>query len=163
MGLPEGQIQVTGRVALLALAAQDMRQAASAAKLLIDLPELDDRGAAARALETAIAVCYARPFLSRNRMGVPPRRLRPTDALGRKIHAELIKRRNQTYAHIDPTGGRVISGSFLTDDGGVVQRMDMQEQWIPIDRARLPDIIELCENQAARFLVDAFRSSQRDA
>ena len=58
-------VELTPEQARLALASTDMRQAAAAARLL---PELHDFHAR-RALETAISVCYARPWIRSNRGG----------------------------------------------------------------------------------------------
>jgi hypothetical protein len=80
----------------------DMRQAEAAARLLDRQGDVHVR----RALETAIAVCYARPWLESNRDGKLKKRWLPNGAEELRLHDLLMDLRKRTYAHNDPTGGR---------------------------------------------------------
>ena len=64
MNIPT-DIPLTPEQERLALAISDMQQAAAAARLLDPVPDFHAR----RALETAISVCYARPWLPSNHGG----------------------------------------------------------------------------------------------
>jgi hypothetical protein len=126
----------------LALAVSDMRQAAAAARLLNQQEDFHAR----RALETAISVCYARPWIDSNRGGKLKAKWRPTAGPDRDLHNRLLDFRHKTYAHTDPTGGR----SALADVGpGNV--LGIGEQWIPLNANDLPAIADPCDRQAARF------------
>lgn len=78
--MPSQNIDLSGEGELLALASVDMRQAAAAARLLQTTLGTDVN--AARALETAIAVCYWRPFSEQNRTGT----------LGKKPAQSVVER-----------------------------------------------------------------------
>ncbi len=78
------------------LAASDMRQAAAAAEYLRS-EHLN--GDLCRALETAICVCYARPFSETNTIGpVDPKKWAPADAPARYLHESLLYYRDKAFA-----------------------------------------------------------------
>jgi hypothetical protein len=132
----------------LALAISDMRHAAAAARLL----DKQDDFHARRALETAISVSYARPWLASNRSGKLKAKWLPAAGPDRDLHNRLLDLRHKTYAHTDPAGGR--SGLAHVGPDNV---LGIGEQWIPLDAKDLPAIADLCDRQAERFqqaLVD---------
>src|SRR5688572_12411444 len=88
------------QIALL-LAASDMDQAAAAARALEDAED----GPLARALETAMAVCYMRAF-TKSSLGTLPKEFVPTEPGEAERHASLKRLRDQFYAHTDMASGR---------------------------------------------------------
>ena len=141
LGTLSGTFALNGEERRLALAILDMRQAEAAARLLGRQSDVHER----RALETAIAVCYARPWLDGNKDGKLKSRWLPTGT-DLRLHELLIDLRMRTYAHNDPTGGRK---SVATIEAGVVTSTG--EEWIPLPRKDLDLIAELCSRQAKRF------------
>jgi hypothetical protein len=101
----------------LTLAIGDMRQAA--ARLLDKQIDVHAR----RALETAISVCYARPWIASNQSGKLKDRWLPSVGADRNLHDMLLELRRSAYAHSDPAGGR----KARLDDG-------IGEEWIPLRR-----------------------------
>jgi hypothetical protein len=131
----------------LALAANDMRQAAAAARLLERRHDFHAR----RALETAISVCYARPW-TRNQIGKLEDAWLPEVGPYRDLHDRLLKLRNKTYAHTDRDGGR--KAVAQSGPGNVV---GFGEMWERLPASEVTAIVELCERQVERFtqgLVD---------
>lgn len=137
----------------LLLAASDMEQAMAAARLLADLED-DGTGAMPRALETAIGVCYMRPF-KRAPMALP-REYVPTASPYAERHATLEKLRDEVYAHTDKTSGRETSPMALEVDGEIVT-VRWQEQWLPLPREILPAIIEHMTECRDFFRMEAAR------
>jgi hypothetical protein len=139
--------RLTNQQTALLLAASDMDQATAAAHALVDEPD----GVLARALETAIAVCYMRPFT-----GGPPGRLPdaylPTGSPDGRYHSELKVLRDKVYAHTDKTSGRKTSLSAAAREGDVVS-VRWREDWLPLDREALPSLIDFFER-----LRDTYRS-----
>jgi hypothetical protein len=84
----------------LLLAVSDMEQAIAAAQALT----VETDGRRARALETAIAVCYMRPFTGRRPVRLPDEYV-PSAPLDAQGHAELKTPRNKVYAHTDRAAG----------------------------------------------------------
>jgi hypothetical protein len=123
----------------LTLANSDMRQAAAAARLLETQTDFHTRSA----LETAISVCYARPWLKSNQLGKLKDKWLPTTGADRDLHELLLDLRHKTYAHTDPAGGR----KAILDSGGGVG-----EERLPLRRDLVPAIFDLCNRQAARFM-----------
>jgi hypothetical protein len=83
----------------LLLAVSDMEQAIAAAQALT----VETDGRRARVLETAIAVCYMRPFTRRRPVRLPDEYV-PSAPLDAQGHAEL--KRFATRSTPTPTGGR---------------------------------------------------------
>jgi hypothetical protein len=145
-------VETTAEQERLALAASDMRQAAAAATLLDMQIDVHAR----RALETAISVCYARPWLDSNKSGKLKDKWRPAVGPDRDLHDRLLELRRNTYAHTDPDGGRKAVVSITEPEGFV----GIGEEWRPLPRSDLEAIADLCERQAARF-SSAVASSMR--
>jgi hypothetical protein len=82
----------------LALALSDMRQAAAAARLADQ--QLDHH--ARLALDTAISVSYARPWIDSNRAGKLKSKWLPPTGPDRDLHERLLNLRHKSYAHTDP-------------------------------------------------------------
>jgi hypothetical protein len=71
-----------------------------------------------RALETAVAVCYWRPFSQSNKVG----HLHDKDALDSAFHAQMKVWRNQAHAHTDKTSGRTADIKKLVTASGEARR-----------------------------------------
>jgi hypothetical protein len=129
----------------LLLAASDMDQAAAAARVL----QTEKDGVLARALETAIAVSYMRPFT-----GEAPGRLPdayvPTGSPDAGYDSDLKALRDKTYAHTDKASGRKTSLKIAVREGDVVN-VEWSEEWVPLPREALPSLIEFFERQRDRF------------
>lgn len=138
------------------LAASDMRQAAAAAEHLAG-EHLN--GDLCRALETAIVICYARPFAGGNKAGALGEEWAPTPPELVPFHDLLLAARDSVYAHNDRTAARTIRDVSelvdLTDecppDGATI----FAEEWIPIRRDALPTIVLMAQAQGARFFLEA--------
>ncbi len=87
-------IPLTQEQELLVLAVGDMRQAAAAARLLEQRADFQER----RALETAISVCYARPWLDSNRSGKLRKEWLPVAGPDRDLHRQLLELRARPSA-----------------------------------------------------------------
>jgi hypothetical protein len=110
-----------------------------------------------RALETAIVVCYARPFGKRNAVGALGDNWPPIVERFPDLHAQLLSLRDEVYAHTDRTRARdvVDVGELLG-----LETPAFTEGWHPIDRSALPAISELarqleqCLDAAAERLTE---------
>jgi len=118
------------------LAQSDMRQVLAAAQAL---HAERHNGYLCRALETAIVVCYARPFGKRNKVG-PIHENWPPLTQFPKLHAELLSLRDKVYAHTDETEARQVVdvGEMLGSD-----EKSFTEGWSAIRRDALPAIAKL--------------------
>ena len=87
------------------LAASDMRQAAAAAG---HLSSEHLNGDLCRALETAIVICYSRPFAGGNKAGTLGAEWAPPAPELVPLHDLLLGARDKVYAHNDRTGARGI-------------------------------------------------------
>jgi hypothetical protein len=130
--------RVINEIQKLRLAEEDMAQAAMAASYLANKDLNDDL---CRALETAVAVCYARPF-GRNGVGMLGPEWLPADDHHPFFHDALLEVRDQVYAHTDRTTVREVvqvgEGSYA-------------EAWLPFSRKARTHFIELARYQEARF------------
>jgi hypothetical protein len=127
-----------------------MKQAAAAARLL----EMAAHPMERRALETAVAVCYARPWGKNPGLPWLDPKWRPDLGLGRTLHNRLVKLRNQVYAHTNlPKAGRSATAIAVVDANSFREGGWIAEGWKPLDRDTIPSIIEVCEPQASRFLI----------
>ncbi len=141
--MPESiRSELTPEEELLVLAVSDLYQAAAAAHLLVQ--QIDPH--ARRALETAISVCYARPWSEMNRSGTLGKKWLPAAGADRDLHYRLIELRKKTYAHTDPVGGRKGVAHYMGDE-----IIGLGEQWTQLPRADRPAIEDLCARQANRF------------
>ncbi|MGH9320577.1 MAG: hypothetical protein ACRD3V_11920 [Vicinamibacteria bacterium] len=124
------------------LAQSDMRQVIAAAETLA---EEHHHGDLCRALETAIVVCYARPFGRKNAVGALGRKWEPLKQFP-KLHAELLRLRNKVYAHTDKTEARqVVDIAAMLG----LESPAWTEGWHPINREALPPIIALARQMEA--------------
>ena len=122
----------------LLLGSGDMAQAAAAAEAL---QQTESSEPLARALETAMAVCYMRPFTRSTLWSLEE--LAPTEGAAGVVHADLKKLRNLVYAHTDRRGGRQAEFVQLEFEGEMVSAVS-KEMWRPYPRENLPIVIDLC-------------------
>jgi hypothetical protein len=143
----------------LHLAASDMDQTAAAAEAL-DAENDDEKVNLMRALETAIAACYARPF-TKGSMVV---RLNASKWVSpghdRELHDTLMQMRHQVYAHTDAASGRSAGSSQATTSKGVLT-VTYSEGWWAFPRELIPDVIDLCRRQAQHFRAEALQIESR--
>lgn len=132
----------------LLLAVSDMQQAAAAARALQE----EEDGTLARALETAMAVCYMRPFTTSD-LQVPDEYI-PTGGIDGEAHDHLKVLRDKVHAHTDKSSGRKIE-SFTIEVEGEIAQLSWREGWLPFPRENLAFVIELCERQAQKMRIDA--------
>jgi hypothetical protein len=130
----------------LLLAASDMEQAAAAAEAAEALAAKIENIPLIRALHTAVAVCYWRPFTSGSLViKLGPSEVPPGD-LG--LHDELKRARDKFYAHTDAASERHALS--------LAPESYMEEWWEPLEDS-LPAIVKLCREQAERFRAEAAR------
>jgi hypothetical protein len=147
------------RQRVLLLAAADMNHARAAARALdVEANDVD----LMRALETAIAVSYARAFTQSSLLRLDADTYEPLDPELAEIHRQLCKLRDKVYAHTDKDGGRsasvtVQSATGLGNLGGLPGKIGLiaTEEWQPFPRAAIPSAIRLFEGQHARFQHEA--------
>lgn len=134
----------TKEIRRLVFAQSDMAQAAVAAEYLL---QEHVNGDLCRALETAIVVCYARPFAGGNNAGILGEDWYPIDPAHRAMHDKLRDLRDQVFAHNDITDKRGIvdAGAMLGLPGSFA------EEWMPLNREALPTLIQMCAAQRAQF------------
>lgn len=144
------------RLTGLLLAREDMEQAAAAARAVIAWMPPDV--ALMRALETGMAVSYARPFVDAT---LPGARLskadRPTSEGERELHDLLLWFRRKVYAHTDAESGRNASPIMPPEAGWPdgIPGVGYGSTWQPFPRERLTEVVEVCDRQAQRFLDEA--------
>lgn len=136
----------------LLLAASDMEQAIAAAHAL-DAEQTDWN--LMRALETAIAVCYARAFTKSQSHQLDRAEYEPADPTLAQMHRQLIYLRDQVYAHTDKPNrsGRSAGVSITSLPEQVPGRVDFmrEEEWVPLPRGLLPTMLELFNHQRDMF------------
>src|SRR6478672_2194914 len=135
---------VMKRQRALLLAASDMEQAAAAAQAL-DAESADV--SLMRALETAIAVCYARAFTQISLHRLNRAEYEPAEPHLAELHRALIAHRDNVYAHTDKKSKR--TAALIIETPSPVElpgRVDFvrQEGWEPLPREALPAVVELC-------------------
>jgi hypothetical protein len=155
--------RLLNEIRALVLAASDMRQAAAAARALENEHQNVDR---MRALETAVVVCYWRPFATANTVRLDPGRSLPADEGGKRAHEILKTLRDKVFAHTDRVieiDGRKLRPRDIArfeDLLGDLSEIDWSdpdsplmftESWHPLDREALPAIVALAEAQEMRF------------
>src|SRR5664280_3101233 len=127
-------------------AQSDMAQAAMAAQSLITEHH---NGDLCRALETAIAVCYARSFAGGNNAGTLGEEWFPEGGDQRAMHEAIVALRDEVFAHNDRTHYRGI-----VDAGALLGEPEVfAEEWLPIKREVLPAFIQMCAYQQTRFRI----------
>jgi hypothetical protein len=153
----EGTLEELGRLAVALLhAASDMAQAKAACDMLEEETEDHVR---ARALETAIAVCYARAFTVSNLRTLSSRAFGPKKGTDQRVlHDALLQLRKKVYAHTDVESGRSIGDITINfGERGDIAHVTHRESWHPLDRQLLDSIRELCESQHSRFGLEGTR------
>jgi hypothetical protein len=130
-----------------------MEQATAAARALVT--ELEDYNLML-ALETAIAVCYARAFTRSKLHRLDLAKYEPTDPQLADLHRTLYQLRNEVYAHTDKHGGRSASLAVQTpvELPGTVNFV-RHDEWLPLPREALPAALELFSTQRERFHEEA--------
>jgi hypothetical protein len=138
----DGQRQrLLNEITRFRLAQADMRQVMAAVEAL---SKEHQNGYLCRALETAIVVCYARPFGSKNKVGPIGKKWAPLKSFP-KLHAELLRLRDKVYAHTDKTEARQV-----VDAGKMIgAESAWTEGWHAIRREALPVIHELARQLEA--------------
>ena len=134
----------------LILASQDMDQATAAIRALEQEPP---NTPLSRALETAIAVSYMRPF-TESSLGTLPANYVPTNPPDSIRHADMHWLRDKLYAHTDKEGGRGGSVQFLGVEEGRLNFMG-QEESPTISRAAIPELADFFDRRRKEFLRDA--------
>jgi hypothetical protein len=136
------------RKTALLLAAIDMAQTIQAAMMLAEVSAAEsfaEKHQRLRALETAVAITYARPLTyTKGSYVVEQHERTPTGSAELlRMHDHLIEVRHKTYAHTDRSASLRTAG--MNDDGFI-------ETWVPwIQADDVPVIIELAEHQQRRF------------
>lgn len=150
-----GTIQELTRLsAALLHAATDMDQVRAACDMLEQEQEDANR---ARALETAIAVCYARAFTQSSLKKLRESTFAPRKGTDqRELHDTLMTLRRKVYAHTDVEGGRSVKELSVEIEGDVATVKHV-EAWHPLDRVLLDPIRQLCDDQAAKLRLNAAR------
>ena len=133
----------------LLLAASDMDQAIAAANALLE-EQKGERGGLARALETAMVVCYMRPFSSG--VGRLPNRYLPQED-ARVVHDGLRRVRQKVYAHTSEASNRTTS--MRIESEGEVFTLSWREQWLPLSPDDVLHALSLFEQQRDLFRHDA--------
>jgi urocanate hydratase len=136
----------------LILAAEDMDQATAAAAALRTDTSADE--AWRRALETAIAVSYMRPFTTGawKLLG----KYVPKTAAENELHQRLDHLRDKVYAHSDKASGRSASMKTQATSEGIAT-ISYGSAWWAFPVEDLPAVETLCHDQRQRFLTDATR------
>jgi hypothetical protein len=139
------------RKRVLLLAVGDMDQVIEAAQAIQRTEERDPENMElVRALETAVAVCYWRPFTNSSIGRLDPEADAPEDDDLRELHWELKTVRDKVYAHTDEEAGREVNVREMGGGSHVIT-----ETWDPLPSDWLPDVIALAQVQHARFLDEA--------
>lgn len=139
-------------VALL-LASADVKQASAACDMLDEGHDDPNR---ARALETAIVVCYARAFTVSTLARLPALFAPPAGSEERQLHDILLTLRHKVYAHTDLESGRSVEKLTVEVEGDIAH-VAHRESWQPLDTSRLDSIRALCATQHRRFQLEGTR------
>lgn len=133
----------------LLLAAQDMNDCAAAAELLTRI----EPSPLARALETAIVICYTRPWGRTNTIGALEHEWLPDTPGGMSLHEDLQRLRNKVYAHSDED----VESRGIQDVSHLLggEQPVFAPVWRPLEPGVVTQIIGLAEAQRERFLQGA--------
>lgn len=134
----------------LILAAEDMDQATAAAVAL--RTDTSDDEAWRRALETAMAVSYMRPFTA-GAWKLPGKYV-PRAKAGNELHRRLDHLRDKVYAHSDEASGRSASMKTVVTSGDIAT-ISYGSSWWAFPVEELHAVQALCYDQKKRFLTDA--------
>jgi hypothetical protein len=102
------------------------------------------------ALETAVVVCYWRPFSKSNTAGC----LEDSDALDPILHAELKTLRDEAHAHIDSASGRTAGITPVGTLTGVTGFAYTESWWSSVEE-RLVRIVDVAQRQRDSFRAAA--------
>ena len=164
MGAASEVNRLIKEIRAVALAASDMRQAAAAAEALANEHQ---NVHVMRALETAVVVCYWRPFASRNAVRLDPAEWTPRDQQEIAAHETLKALRDKVYAHTDSVikiGGEKVRArdvERIEDLLGTLEEIDWNapeaplmftEGWVPLNREALPGIAAFAHVQETRLI-----------
>jgi hypothetical protein len=135
----------------LYLAASDMDQAAAAAEALAAETQKVDL---MRALETAIAACYGRPFTEGSMIQRLNKGKWVSAGADRDLHDHLMTLRHKSYAHTDSASGRSAGSSEVSTSDGIAHTT-YSEGWWAFPREWIPQVVDLCRRQAQHFREEA--------
>jgi hypothetical protein len=135
---------------VLLLAASDMEQAAAAARAL----EKETDGTLSRALETAMAICYMRPFTKSSLLRLPVEYV-PNAQPDSEFHEGLSELRDTVYAHTDKASGRRASLTTRVveeiEGEGRILAFDSREEWRAFPRQEIPSLLNFFERRRWAF------------
>jgi hypothetical protein len=135
-----------------------MRQARAAIGALL-ATTADDDVDLMLAHETAIVVCYARPFKYGEGVGQLGEEWAPEDPHERTVHDELLALRDEAGAHTDKSSGRDVVERFELYDDGLV---GFEESWQALDREVLHLVVApMCVRQEQRFQEAAYALAEQ--
>jgi hypothetical protein len=134
----------------LILAAEDMAQANVAAVAL--RTDTSDDEVWRRALETAMAVSYMRPF-GTGAWQLPGKYL-PKTFPSSEVHEGLKILRNKVYAHSEELSRRRAWMTMKATSGDVVT-IEYHSSWLSFPVGEIHAVQALCHDQRERFLTDA--------
>ena len=112
---------------------------------------------ARRTLESGMFVAYARPFVDGRGRGLPQlKRAQGLTAELRDSHVEILRRRDNVYAHTGDASLRQIleltepcdRAAWVRDQG------DLSEQWFPPTPELLDDVVMLAAAHLESFLAE---------
>lgn len=128
---------------ILLLGAIDMEQVIEAAQAIQREHQTSEPNLQLiRALETAVVVCYWRPFSQSNTVG----HLRDADAANPELHAHMKTLRNKAHAHTDTSSGRKADIDELVSPSGI-EGLAFTESWWALPAEWLPSIISFAVAQ----------------
>ena len=104
-----------------------------------------------RALETAVVVCYWRPFAQSNTLG----HLRKSDAHDPALHAQMKTWRNQAHAHTDESSGRTAGIKKIVTPTGIEGLAFSEGWWDTPPGEELPRIIDAAIRQRDAWRAEA--------
>jgi hypothetical protein len=146
---PDELADLPRSTARLVFAAQDMDECSAAALFLLERDDLS--GNVRRALETAVAVAYARPWGKSNTIGSLGDHWLPSTPQERFLHDDVIAIRHKVYAHTDEEiAARGIKD--MSELAGVPGPLFVPV-WHPLNPNLLRPIAQLAQSQKGRFVA----------
>ena len=107
------------------------------------------------ALQTALVVCYWRPFSQKNTAG----HLTDRDALDRDLHRDMKTLRDQVHAHIDVASGRTAGVTPVPISSDLTGFAFGESSWDGFPDEWLPRFIEVATRQMDDFRIKALELS----
>ena len=128
----------------------------------VKLPLQHERSSTAATTSTTCTRRWRRPwwFVTSARspgadgIGTLPRTDAPRDSEQARLRKDLCVRRRQVYAHTDAQSGR--SGDAIVGESGGISGRAISTHAFTYPRDQLQAVVDLCEQQAAKFEQDAF-------